>query len=66
MIIINGSAIKEIEVSEKTLQENIIKNFEKIFPNYKLLNSEYKLTGDVRKFGISGRIDIFAYNIIDF
>ena len=66
MLIINGNSINEIEVSEKTIQKNILDNFDKIFPNYKILKSEFKLSGDVRKFGISGRIDIFAYNKLTF
>lgn len=50
----------EIEISEKELQNLIVKNFDLLFPNLKLLNVEFKLKGDVRLIGVSGRIDILA------
>uniref|UniRef100_UPI00404AA639 hypothetical protein n=2 Tax=Flavobacterium sp. TaxID=239 RepID=UPI00404AA639 len=50
----------EIEISEKELQNLIVKNFDFLFPNLKLLNVEFKLKGDVRLIGVSGRIDILA------
>lgn len=50
----------EIEISEKELQNLIVNNFDLLFPNLKLLNVEFKLKGDVRLIGVSGRIDILA------
>ena len=59
----NNSKFKEISITENYLQKQIVLHFHLLFPDYKLLSSEFKLEGDVRKFGISGRIDIFALNI---
>ena len=62
----NNSKHSEISITENFLQKNIVKNFNILFPEYRILNTEYKLQGDVRKFGISGRIDIFALNLSDY
>lgn len=62
----NNSKHLEISITENFLQKNIIKYFNILFPEYRILNTEYKLQGDVRKFGISGRIDIFALNLSDY
>lgn len=59
----NNSKFNEISITENYLQKQVVKSFHLLFPEYKILNSEYKLQGDVRKFGISGRIDIFALNL---
>lgn len=56
---------EEIDISEKKLQAIIVENFEHFFPNLKLIKSEYSLKGNVRLFGMSGRIDILAYNPIE-
>ncbi|MDF1676189.1 MAG: hypothetical protein P1U44_10775 [Vicingaceae bacterium] len=53
---------KKIPLKEKDLQRLIIDNFELIFPKYRLLESEFILQGDVRQFGVSGRIDILAFD----
>ena len=62
----NNSKHSEISITENFLQKNIVKNFNILFPEYKIINTEYKLQGNVRKFGISGRIDIFALNLLDY
>jgi len=53
---------EETEISEKKLQNLIIENFNIFFPNLKIIKSEYSIKGNVRLFGMSGRIDILAYN----
>lgn len=62
----NNSKFDEISITENYLQKQVVKNFHLLFPEYKIINSEFKLQGDVRKFGISGRIDIFALNTKDY
>jgi hypothetical protein len=52
----------EIEISEKELQNLIVENFHFLFPNLRLLSVEFKLKGDVRLFGVGGRIDILAFD----
>lgn len=59
----SNSKFNEISITENYLQKQVVNNFHILFPEYKILSSEFKLQGDVRKFGISGRIDIFALNI---
>lgn len=59
----NNIKYKEINITERFLQNQIVKNFNVLFPEYKIIDTEYKLIGDVRKFGLSGRIDILALNL---
>lgn len=61
--LINNIKFDEINISESLLQKHVVKNFEILFPDYRIIESEYRLVGDVRKFGLSGRIDIFALNL---
>lgn len=49
-------------ISENKLQELIVENFGIIFPELKLIKVENTIRGDVRQFGINGRIDILAFN----
>lgn len=56
---------EEIEISEKKLQNLIVENFNLFFPKLKIIKSEYSIKGNVRLFGMSGRIDILAYNPIE-
>lgn len=56
---------EEIEISEKKLQRLIVENFNLFFPDLKIIKSEYTIKGNVRLFGMSGRIDILAYNPIE-
>lgn len=58
----NKTVYIEQNISEQTLQDILIQNFELFFPSLKLLESEFVLQGDVRRFGMSGRIDILALN----
>ncbi|MFL3664039.1 MAG: hypothetical protein ACJ04Q_08555 [Flavobacteriales bacterium] len=58
----NKTLSKKIPLKEKDLQRLITDNFEVIFPEYRLLESEFILQGDVRQFGVSGRIDILAFD----
>ena len=53
---------EETEISEKKLQSLIVENFNIFFPELKIIKSEYSIKGNVRLFGMSGRIDILAYN----
>lgn len=62
----NNLKLNEITISESYLQKQVVNNFKLLFPDYKIISPEYKLQGDVRKFGISGRIDIFAFNLNEF
>lgn len=62
----NNSKFDEIIITENNLQKQVVKNFHLLFPDYKIICTEFKLQGDVRKFGISGRIDIFAINLNEF
>lgn len=50
----------KIDVSESQLQKLIIENFKLFFPNLFLIQEEFRIDGDVRSFGISGRIDLLA------
>ena len=52
---------EETEISEKKLQSLIVENFNIFFPELKIIKSEYSIKGNVRLFGMSGRIDILAY-----
>jgi hypothetical protein len=56
---------EEIEISEKKLQNLIVENFNLFFPKLKIIKSEYSIKGNVRLFGMSGRIDILTYNPIE-
>ncbi len=56
------TSFKKIEISELELQKIISENFKIIFPELTLIEEEYRLSGDVRAFGISGRIDLLALN----
>lgn len=58
----NKTLSRRRTLSEKNLQNLIADNFETIFPEYRLLETEFALQGDVRQFGISGRIDILAFD----
>lgn len=53
----------EKNISEKQLSDIFDENWDIIFPNLIKLGKEFKLTGEVRSSGISGRIDFFAFNI---
>ncbi len=48
------------EITEKELQDLIVRNFEFIFPGLFLIDTEIVLKGDVRLSGMSGRIDILG------
>ncbi|WP_286813943.1 MULTISPECIES: hypothetical protein [unclassified Maribacter] len=56
---------EETEISEKKLQSLIVENFNLFFPELKIIKSEYAIKGNVRLFGMSGRIDILAYNPVE-
>lgn len=56
------TSYNEVEISEKELQNLVISNFKLLFPELNILSSEFKLKGDVRLLGVSGRIDILALN----
>jgi len=56
---------EELEISEKKLQDIIVENFNLFFPKLKIIKSEYSIKGNVRLFGMSGRIDILAFNPIE-
>lgn len=60
--IVNKNVYEEISISESKLQELLIENFSSFFPSYVLIENEYVIRGDVRQFGMSGRIDILAYS----
>lgn len=62
MLIQSNILISEVELSEKQLQNKILDIFQLLFPNFILIKTEYALSGDVRKFGVNGRIDILALN----
>lgn len=53
---------KEISITENELQYLIVENFNIIFPSLIYLQNEFEIKGDVRQFGMSGRIDILAYD----
>lgn len=53
---------EEIRISERELQKLVTDNFDRLFPEYRLLETEFILQGDVRQFGVSGRIDILAFD----
>ena len=62
----NKKVYQTLEISEKDLQNILLENFELLFPNYIFLSSEFRLKGDVRLFGIGGRIDILAVDVKNF
>lgn len=64
MIVDIGNKIvsSEVDISEHSLQTIVTKNFGLLFPELKFLDSEFVLRGDVRQFGMSGRIDILAFD----
>ncbi|WP_290700187.1 hypothetical protein [Lacinutrix sp.] len=55
---------EELEITEKKLQNLVVENFNLFFPNLRIIKSEFSIKGNVRLFGLSGRIDILAYNSI--
>lgn len=61
----NNIIYNEIEISENELQQILKKNFEIIFPDFTFISDEFSIQGDVRMFGMSGRIDIIAYDKIE-
>ncbi|MFK5981311.1 MAG: hypothetical protein QM499_00230 [Flavobacteriaceae bacterium] len=59
---ITKEQFEEVEITESNLQNLVIENFQILFPNLRLIESEFVIKGDVRLFGMSGRIDVLAYN----
>jgi len=58
----NKKFLKQIQRSEKELNQFLVDNWEFVFPNLTLIKGEFRLNGEVRSGGTSGRIDILAFN----
>lgn len=54
--------LKQVQKSEIELNNFLTNHWEYIFPNFKFIKNEFRLSGDVRSCESSGRIDIFAFN----
>ncbi|MCW5924860.1 MAG: hypothetical protein KIS77_21250 [Saprospiraceae bacterium] len=54
--------LKQIDKSELELNRFLTDNWSLLFPQYTYISNEFKLEGNVRSKGSSGRIDILAFN----
>ncbi len=58
----NQRFLKQSEKSETDLNKFLKENWKHIFPQFTIITNEFKLEGNVRSRGTSGRIDILAFN----
>jgi hypothetical protein len=54
--------LKTLDKPEKELNQFISNNWKNIFPQYIFITNEFKIDGNVRSRGGSGRIDIISFN----
>jgi hypothetical protein len=58
----NKKFLKQINKSELELNNFLTENWKFIFPQYIFITNEFRLEGNVRSKGTSGRIDILTFN----
>jgi hypothetical protein len=56
------SFLKQVNKSESELNKFLVENWTHFFPQYQFISCEFKLEGNVRSKGTSGRIDILSFN----
>jgi hypothetical protein len=54
--------LKQVNKSESELNKFLSENWTHFFPQYQFISNEFKLEGNVRSKGTSGRVDILSFN----
>ena len=54
--------LKQVQKNETELNNFLTNHWKYFFPNFEFIKNEFRLSGNVRNDGTSGRIDIFAFN----
>ena len=58
----SGKFLRQVNKTEPELNRFLTENWKQLFPRYTLISNEFRLKGNVRSKGTSGRVDILAFN----
>ncbi len=58
----NKKILKQVQKTETELNNFLTNHWKYFFPNFEFIKNEFRLPGNVRSDGYSGRIDIFAFD----